>query len=267
MDVRLSASQVTTLFRCPREWIYKYVLQYKTEPAQALAFGTAFHAVMDGQEPDMRGLDESGYPYNQALKVMRDAANKELAALPEEVAREVRIERPGMLGFVDKVVAKPNGKWKIVDYKTCSVFDKNSPAMVPGEIQMITYVAMRQEVADACDLLAEDFDGIAYIKIRKPTERRKKAESVVDLASRLTCEARTYNFSKNHFHQADVIFETTYSYARHLLAYAKETYERNYSPTAVAGNQQACVRYGKPCPFFGFCYPGVKVEETSEEDS
>lgn len=274
---KLSASQVGVIMRCPREYAYKYILKYPDESTEALRMGTLFHSVVDGKtllRSDFQGLDASKYPWADALRVMISGFNRIKGMIPGDiVSSETRLEMPGFLGFVDKVVVDPKGNWRLVEIKTTARLAPEKQAWIPRETQICAYVANRDIIADFLDLLPEQFAGVLYIHTIKPQERRLLAgkkretdETIDEWGARLTSTTVIWDLPARLFAGARQVYETSFTLAGHLRDYFDQQFAVRNSVDDVPGNTASCIRYNKPCPYFNNCHQPAGGPDASATD-
>lgn len=264
---RLSASQMQTLFRCPKEYLYRYILKEPQPSVEALMMGTAFHSVTNIHCSDreisdsidkmsLGDLKEDLYPYRDALKSMVLGHRRATATLPDVRMREFKIETPQILGFIDSVRVDPMGKWWIAETKTVSRLDIDKRFMLPNDLQVVTYVTHRDVVSKSMGLDPNGFLGVVYETTRKPQERRKIAETLPEYGKRLTSETTVWNVPAIEFRDAQNVFQSSLDLATNIRSEVHKRFERSKKEADVPANTQSCVRFNQKCPYFTKCHVG-----------
>lgn len=277
MKEPLSPSSITTLLRCPREYIIYKVMKYPQEKGTALSMGIAFHAELEGDtgacDEALKTLDANLYPWRAAIDVMikarKDAWEKDHAD-KQTISSEIKFGwDSGFRGIVDRI-AVDKDCWYIVEDKTAGKVDPFKRFMLRNDIQINSYVVHRDEIADAVYLnegIVLDpgkFSGVLYTQTIKPTERLRKSETVEQMASRLTAKAEIWHINEAELYRAPQVYEAQVKIAEAIQETALRAFESRDSQK-VPGNFSSCVRYGKPCPYASLCYPDFKPQELSNE--
>lgn len=270
----LSASKIQTLGRCGREYLYKYVLK-EQEPvtSDALVFGKAFHQVLEGTDVEsvpLEGLDETKYPYRAALRVMRDTYLQATEFMPKVIKHEYKIETvvpvdtmrslisEDIVGYVDAIrLNEATGEWYITERKTASLIDQNRREMLPSDLQLAVYVTSAPLIARDLGLQENNFSGVYYEIVKKPSERLRSSESLDDFSKRLTSETVIWHLDTNDLAKLSGVFKNSTRYA----VIQRETIENLYYRSgndieSVPRNTSQCQRFGNKCGYWSKCYGG-----------
>ncbi len=252
----LSISQMSVLNSCAREWVYRYVLREQTDMPAYVHVGRAFHEVVAGQATpdtvDLKGVDETQYPYRAALGVMSESYKHVMSSQGVPLLQEFRFEGTDTCGVVDGVQLWPNGQWSLVERKTVGRVDDDKTLTLHEDLQVATYVAHLEFIAAEALLNPKDFLSVLYTQTTRPPERRGKLESIEDYGKRLT----------SHTHvtvvPAERIRRDNARWAYHLAKSRKEDvlsiYAESENPLDVPGNTQNCIKFGTRCGFFERCH-------------
>jgi len=256
MSNYLSCSQINCLFRCPREWVYKYILKYKDVPTDALRIGRVFHSLCEGKSIDdaflaKEGLDLS-FPWKPYLKTMYAGYMVVRDSLWKNYATEFVFENRVIKLITDEIVTDDDGNWKILERKTAGRRDDNKPAMLTGDLQVNLYTAYKDQIAEELWLDPSKFQGVDYLISLKHMERRKKTESVEEFSERFTSET-DYHYVPKEVLNPDGAMNVM-DFAHRIRSEIKETYATKPEARLIPCNTQSCIRFGKPCPFFKECY-------------
>ena len=260
----ISASQMSTLNRCQREWAIKYILRLPEESSDALAMGKSFHLLFEGastEDVPLVGLNINEYPYRAALSVMHQSYIEVMSAYPPESCPEIKIERPGYLGFIDALVIYPDQTWWILERKTAGLIDEDKRFTLPANTQISAYVSHRMEICDAVfatygTILDPDAClGVLYVQTVKPTERLKKSETLDEFAARLTSRTLVWELSMSLLSRSAESFDIAFAQAAQTKQNILKEYEKSRDVRRIGGNDAACKRFGKRCSYFATCYP------------
>ena len=251
--MKLSASRITCIQRCQREYIFNYVEKRPQPKSKALLMGSAWHEVLEGKEPKLEELNQidPDYPWIDALVAMGKGYDQGFPEHVNEVAREIKFEDDLRLGYIDAVVSDKDGWW-VVECKTRSAeMDDNEAKMLPALIQNQMYHHAAPMISEDLWLDIGDYRGIKYVMTKKPAERRKKTETKEEFGARLTSDTQVIEIPKA------VLTGNPEPAMVQALARASEA-EAAYQGgiESVPCNTAACFRYNSPCPFFDLCHPG-----------
>ncbi len=284
---KLRASGITQLLRCPREYVYGSVMCYAEEKAEALSFGSAFHACVEGdvaqRDEHMKTLPNHKYPYAKALEVMKAAFD--LAWLTHHsdkviVGHEIQFFTETFTGTTDGIAVDTENKWYIVEHKTAYRLDEFKKFYLRTDVQMNAYVVHRENILEAFYVKTgrlldpDDFAGVLYTQTIKPGQRLKKGnakkgeepETPEELGERLTSECHIWFYSPEDLKGAVQNFAVQQEMAVMIRDKAIKIYEETLNPGMVMGNPAACIRYNRPCPFATHCYPDYKINQEKQDD-
>lgn len=172
MDLRLSASKISTYQDCPLKFKFENILGVPTPPRTYFDIGTSVHAVAehltelqkDGTEPtEELALEiltkewnsnafQSETQENQAKEKAKEMVRtylkwmKENPNIPIAVEQRFTIEIGGIPfnGFIDRVEKTSEGEFEVVDFKTGAVYENNKSIKVNP--QMNIYALGTQKV-------------------------------------------------------------------------------------------------------------------------
>lgn len=254
----LSASQVSCLQRCEREYLFKYVLKLQEEKSEPLYFGSAFDKLVDAPEEidsfDLEGLSEHEYPYRAVLKKMVEHANRTTAHLPKVKVTQFPIETGAVKGYIDAVRVDDSGDWMLAERKTAGRVEEEKRLMLHNDIQVATYVAHADLVAKELGLDLKRFKGLSYETTQKPTERLKKSETLGEFAARATVATYVWAVPESLKAHCTNIFYTTFSAAKKRKEEIEKTYFNSGNIFCIPGTSAQCFRYGSKCSFFNQCH-------------
>lgn len=257
--MKLSASRITVIFRCPREYVYKYIMEIPEPWNKNFAMGKAFHEMLELKEPNLTELNayDPDYPWTDALHVMRKGYD---AAYPEhvnEVKREIHFENELRHGYIDSVLAEDDGSWVIGENKTrSSAMNDDEARMLPANLQVQIYVSAVPEIAEQLWLDPDLFKGVKYVTSIKPNERRKKTETKEEFGARLSSQTQVIEIPKAMLtgNPEPMLIQAM------ARAQDAETAFSSGNPMDVPCNTAQCFRYNSPCPYFNRCHGG-KIHE------
>ncbi len=259
--MRLSPSKIATIFRCPREYAFQYLLNVKTKKSKPLLFGTAFHQALEGKEPDLvdlKALDPE-YPFHSALRTMLAGHKAATAPLPPSMAREVVYETPEIKLVADEFRVEDSGDWFLCENKTASTLDENKRLMLPNEIQMVCYAAHAPFIAETFWLDPAKFAGVIYMTSLKPMERRTKKETIDEFGARLTSTTHVWRYPVDKFRGVVDKWKTLTEFAEKRADEVQHVFDRDKGVDRLPCNSASCVRFGNRCPYFEVCL-GVTID-------
>ena len=204
MKELLTASRMGTLLACPRRHFWRYEVGLKTEhEAQALRFGSAWHAAMEGRW--------QGLPFEAALEgALKDRAFEEIqvatlsgllagyyrryeADCVKELHAEVEFRLPlagsrtfDAGGKIDGLGVLHDGRLALVEHKTCGTdisADSDYWLRLRFNQQVYQYVL-------AARALGWDVQVVIYDVTRKPAIRQKQNETAAEFGDRLVADAK-----------------------------------------------------------------------------
>lgn len=258
--MRLSASRISVLARCQREYIYNYTMKIPQEKSKALLLGSAWHEMLELKVPDLTELDniDPEYPWADCLFSMMRGYDKGFPEHKDEVAREIKVEDDIRICIIDGVVVDSAGWWIVENKTRSSAMDMNEARSLPGLIQVQMYAHAAPFVAEQAWQDPDSFAGVKYVTTIKPAERRKKTETKEEFGQRLSSETQVIEIPKS------CLTGNPEPAMVQALARAQEA-DRAFesgNPMDVPCNPASCFRYNSPCPYFSLCYK----EEVHERD-
>ena len=262
----LSASQITCINRCPREYAWKYLLKMKEPPVEALAYGSAFHRLTCGEDVDLSSLKsfDPDYPWKESLEVMLAGYREAMKTEPEPVISELEIATEEVKLIVDAILYEPTTEeWFIHEKKTAGKISEVKKRWLVDDVQMLMYVGNTNLIADKIALDPAKFSGVVYTQTLKPSERKKAKESPEEFANRLTSSTEVLKYEPWFFGAAATKLEKITSWASDRRDSICRMYEQSMDARSVPGNTSSCERYGRPCPYIDACFPcGDTVHST-----
>jgi hypothetical protein len=261
---RLSASKIACLFRCPREYAFRYILEVKESRNKALELGTQFHALLEGKNAtvDVLRSFDAEYPWGHALRVMKAGYDVAMNLPEKSVAHEVKFENDEISVRIDEIRAGESGCWWMVEHKTASLLSATKKRTIPREIQACCYVAHVAEIAEVAWVAPEKFRGLVYTTTLKPLERRKKDETADKFGERMTSSTVLWQYHEYQLKHATMQWESMLTWFRTRIEEIHTLYDATKSVESLPGNTAQCERYGNPCPYMDFCHG---CEETIAE--
>lgn len=254
----LSASQLSCLNRCLREWVFRKILKYPEEKTEALIIGGLFHRLCEGktiEEKDMSGL-KSGFPWQRYFSTMLAGYKLERAKYPAETAGcEIEWEDEQVKMYIDELAVRPDGRWYMAERKTASAQDQNRRKMLARDMQTGLYVSRRHQIAEKFWLDPGKFAGVLYFITLKPMERLKKGESLEEFGERFTSSTDSWEIPAATILQYQGMVIRSLSYGEKQREIASESFLQNNRIEDVPCNTASCIRFGKPCPYFKNCHP------------
>jgi hypothetical protein len=248
----LSASRISCVTRCPREYVCKYHMGLTEKKSEALLHGSAFHQMLDGKTPDLTDLRAADpeYPWADCLNVMLAGYKAEMQIIGgETAARELDLSTERFRLIVDEV-RMVGAQWFIVENKTATKEPKW--ARLPADVQNLLYVSQRDSIAQTCWVDPADFGGLIYTATLKPQERRKKNETAGDFSARLTSSTISKILRPEAFSSRS--FTATIDWAEMQMDALDGCWNQSKSLEDIPANTASCERYGSPCPFFEVCH-------------
>ncbi len=292
----LTNSQLTTFRRCQREHHYAYQLGYRAiEDAEALRFGTLIHQGLEAwwrglglevaMDEAMRGaIDE--HEAAKARVLMRGYD----ARWGGEVFAVCGVEQQFRAPLINPETGAPSRTYEVggkldvllergfIEHKTTSEeigLGSTYWKRLTLNSQVSTYYA-------GAKALGHEVDGCIYDVIRKPALRPLKATP--EESRKYTKDGRLYAAQREHDETADayelrltedVAAQPDKYYQRgevvRLEAEEREAafdvwqLARSMREAEIAGraprNTDACVRYGKTCPFFDICCGTASLDD------
>ena len=249
--MRLSASKMSCIARCQKEYVFRYIEKREEAKSKALLFGMAWHYTLEGKEPNLEELNaiDSDYPWIDALVVMGKGYDAGFPEHVNEVQREIKFgDEEVLIGYVDSVISDDG--WWICENKSRSAdMDDNEAMMLPALIQTQIYHHAAPEIAEQLWLDIADYRGIKYVCTKKPGERRKKTETKEEYGARLTSETQVIELPK-------AVLTGNPEPAMVIARARAEEAERAYQGgiESVPCNTASCFRYNSECPFFSLCH-------------
>ena len=261
---RLSPSRISCLFRCPREFSFRYILEVKEPKSKPLLVGSQFHSMLEGKDADVNELlaADAEYPWCACLRRMVAGYNEAVKPLPPAIAREVVVESDNVKIVADELRMLPDGKFFLSENKTASILDKSKKQMLPNEIQMIAYTAHIGDIADQALLDADKFAGVLYTTTLKPMERRKKGEAIDVFGERLTSSTVVWEIPAEKFDRSKEKWAIMSEFSQRRIDEIAEIYTKHNSIDLIVGNSASCTRFGNKCPYWALCH-GEEVDEGS----
>lgn len=257
--MRLSASQITTVQRCMREWAFKYILQIKdTTVSPALTIGKAFHKLCEGSAvgaEDFQGLDVN-YPWVHYLKTMYAGYRQVRKEFAPAVAHEIVYEDERMKMYIDEIAVDDTGAWWMIERKTKAKDLPTAKSMIVNELQANIYVSNYENIADDYMLDPSQFQGLLYFTTFKPMERKGKKETPEDFGARMTSETIAWTIPRIYFinDQSTATLNNVIDWAEISCGQAMSLWERNQNYEDIPISTQSCYRYNRPCPYFEKCH-------------
>jgi hypothetical protein len=257
---KMSASRISCLLRCPREYAYKYILEVPQAPAKPLLYGKAFHAMLEGKAPELADLAamDADYPWGEALKIMLAGYKKAAEPLPAPLAREIHFETDRTQGYIDEVRVGDDARWYICENKTASKLSPIKRALLPRDVQMLCYVGHLCEISQQLWLDPLDFGGVYYLQTLKPMERKKVKETPEQFAGRLTSSTEVWTYLPKEFDRAHERFEVLQQFGERRAEEVHSVFDVTKTIDHVPHNTAQCERFGNRCPYFTQCHGEVK---------
>lgn len=270
--MHISASQIATIQRCDREYLFKYIMKMAEEPSTALFMGTAFHEVVD--TPELLAtmcfpmLNESKYPYKRVISKMVKAHKIATQGLPSVTAKEVKIShRVGgveVLGFVDAVRSSQDS-WYLSERKTAGRIETAKQLYLKNEIQVAGYISARDVIAAQLDLNLEAFQGLTYETAEKPQQRMGKRDTPDLFALRATSKAVVWTVPASEYAHCRKVFHASVTWADERREKISRVFGVNHDMFEIPGNTAACTRWGQKCSYFKVCH-GAGVSDADAEN-
>lgn len=240
------------MLACPRKYAFKYVLGIPESSSKALGIGKAFHEVLEGKNLNAseHGLDE-----REAGVVKKMAANHAFVTrhLPKVTHKELKFETQTVLGFLDAIRVREDGHtWSIAERKTAG--DLSKLETVRRELQLCTYAASVETIAETAKLDPTKFDGFHYEITLKPSERPRMSESADQFVDRCTVYTEVTKVEASEREGMQKHFERQYHFGRMLKDIAHENLDRYDDPLSVPCNQNSCKLFNQKCAYFNQCY-------------
>ena len=253
---RLSASQISCIFRCPREYAFNYIEHVPQPKSEALHFGSQFHEALNDKAWNISELEASDpdYPWSDALNVCLDGFMQATRSWYPAIAKEHWVETEDTILIVDQIGGEIQNGWWLTEFKTAGRLDENKRLLLPSEIQCLMYMGSLKEIADSLWLDPADCRGLRYTTTVKPAERRKKTESKEAFAKRLTSETHIWEYRADEFASAKQKKDGLMSYARKLQTEIHGLYDAAHDPRLLPASTANCARWGQPCPYFFRCH-------------
>ncbi len=254
--MRFSNAQLNTISRCPREYVFKYILKYPDPPGDALLIGRVFHKLTEGHKLQPSELSElpPGKPWEAYFRAMIAGYNVERARYAPQVFTEVVHEDETVKLIVDEVAADSDGSWWIVERKTASKDFGPKADELGLNLQTNLYVSRMEQIAEHTFMDPGAFQGVYYFVSYKPMERRKKNEGDLAYGKRFSSSTEGYIIDKEVFREHRKQFEATWQYGLDSRSRIEEIYSKSQDFRAVPYNTGSCRRFGKPCPYFDKCH-------------
>lgn len=262
--MRVSVSQLKCALRCPREWVYKYILKYPEVVSDNLYIGRVWHELVEGKNlSDVS--DFSNLPVDKPWGVYfrRMLAGYQLER--RKYAPSFRMEyeyfkEDDIKLIIDEVARNDAGDWWIIERKTAAQSMGVKSYTLSADLQLGMYSAYRKDYCSDLWLDADRFQGCLYMVTYKPNERRKKsrakatmgewAESMEEWGERMTSSTEVFNVDK--IDEKGAI--ATRDFGRKVIDYSINVYDRGNDIDKVPKRLDSCVRYGRPCSFFKHCH-------------
>jgi len=209
MPQYFSFTQLRAYQKCPLQYKYAHILQVPVRGKPAFSFGKSMHAVlqkffqerMDGTYPDetalLRMLDdvwiddwyaharEQERAKEKARKELREFYNKHDGLWPDtqSVEKGFHLKFAGVTfkGSIDRIDLLPEGKVRIIDYKTGKPKDKLKPE---DKEQLFLYQlaaqdVLNEQVAELAFVYLEDVSEQSFIGGAEDFEKLEKSVSEV----------------------------------------------------------------------------------------
>lgn len=270
--MQLSFSQISTLFRCPQAWKYKYIdkVQPDYTDTEALQFGKAYHHMLQSTEYKicLDGLEEKlieianmfGLNSQQAyaLAACYMSSCKDWKLVEEQLGRlkivgtEVEINTENIIGYIDNVVVnEDSGTWYIVELKTASFV--TDYRRLPYEPQIAIYTLHKNIIADSVKVEEEKYGGVLYREVIKTRKQPRNKESILEYAERVSYEIVCNTWLvKPRMDYVD-------TWLKHARKEAEDIQEGRKEALKVYGKN--CFMWGKPCEYFSRCYAASAPED------
>ncbi|MEI8140604.1 MAG: PD-(D/E)XK nuclease family protein [bacterium] len=279
MKELLTATRMTTLLGCPRRHFWRYEIGLKAETeAQALRFGTAWHAAMEARW--------QGLPFEAALAAaVKDVKFEEvqLATLSgllagyyrrheqdpvKELHAEVEFRHPiegsrtfDSAGKIDGLGVLQDGRLVLMEHKTTS--DSVDPASDYWLRLRLNQQVMQYVVAARA--LGWDVQVILYDVTKKPAIRQKQGETAAQFGDRLaqdTQDRADFYYARREVPVLDQDLEEfkiqRFELSKLILALRQAERRTGLREQAWPRNVNAMSCQG--CEFSGFCLQGVHAD-------
>lgn len=274
-DTRLSPSSASILRGCEQKWVHykvndtKYDEDY--EEGDNLKIGKAFHWIIEQTE---HKYPKRIVPYLKACTENEDILlEKDHYALIvgmvysytkyhaksglSIVAIEESIEDEKFNGHIDAIMKDKKDRWWICDNKTFAYFSPSQVSQFANHIQMNLYSYFAPQLAEEHDLDMNKFMGCRLFITTKPRVKRKKDETIGEMAERLKELCATWdveipisNMDPNlHMYLHDKL---------HTRSIKLRT-----GNTAPSRNYDYCMSYFRPCQYWSNCHGSTYSEGSS----
>jgi len=279
MKELLTASRMGTLLACPRRHFWRYEVGLKTEhEAQALRFGSAWHAAMEGRW--------QGLPFEAALEgALKDRAFEEIqvatlsgllagyyrryeADCVKELHAEVEFRHPIEGSRTFDSAGKIDGLGVLVDGRLALVEHKTTSDSVEAGSDYWLRLRLNQQVMQylvAARALGWDVHVILYDVTKKPAIRQKQNETAAAFGDRLaadTQERPDFYYARREVPVLDQDLEEfkVQRYELSKLILALRQAERRTSLREQAWPRNVNGMSCQGCEFAGFCLQGVHAD-------
>jgi hypothetical protein len=297
----LTSSRLKTARACQRLHYYEYTLGFRPAvDAEALRFGTLIHLGLEAwlrstgdrladalQVVELHPSDPFDIARARAMLIGYDArwGGEQLEVLAVEVRFESPLVNPdtgrasmtwNLGGKLDAVVRTPDGRTLIMEHKTASE-DVRPGSDYWKRLRLDGQVSVYYAGAAA---LGYDVQGVLYDVLSKPTFRPLKKSAEVKLkkdgtpyANQRLADETPAEFEarilediaadpSGYFGRAEVVrledemaeaLQDVWQFGRML----RENDLRGFYPR----NVDACIRFGRPCPFFSVCVGEASLDD------
>ena len=262
--MRISVSQLKCALRCPREWVYKYILKYPEVTADNLHIGRVFHELVEGkplsQTSSIRSLSTST-PWELYFRRMLAGYAIERKKHAPTFAHELEwLKEAEFKLIIDEIAMNDSGDWWIIERKTAAQSMGLKAYTLAADLQIGMYAVYRKDYAQELWLDPDRFKGCIYMVTYKPNERRKKSrakatlgeftESLEEWGERMTSSTESILVEKIDEKGA----LATRDFGRKVIDYAVKTYDSGNDIGRVPKRLDSCMRYGRACSFFSQCH-------------
>ena len=279
MKELLTASRMGTLLGCPRRHFWRYEVGLKTEhESQALRFGSAWHAAMEGRW--------QGLPFEAALEAaLKDRAFEDIQAATlagllagyyrryeadcvKELHAEVEFRHPIEGSRTFDSAGKIDGLGVLVDGRLALVEHKTTSDSVEAGSDYWLRLRLNQQVMQylvAARALGWDVHVILYDVTKKPAIRQKQNETAAAFGDRLaadTQERPDFYYARREVPVLDQDLEEfkVQRFELSKLILALRQAERRTSLREQAWPRNVNGMSCQGCEFAGFCLQGVHAD-------
>jgi hypothetical protein len=247
-----SKSSKAEYLSCQRKYWHSRIKKTDTDPdyrkGKALNFGSAFADCQELFRQDwrlmttqdvIRIVEKNNLGVTEAAQMMA-CLRIYFANIPdgEKVEKvEAWIEHPLLIGRLDKIATRKDGKRYILEDKTSSEINQ--------AVLSVTLKTDPQLCAYASAAKQFDAEGIIYRVVQKPKEKRKKEESWLEYTQRCKCEFLELQFA---FEELEID-----ACIREFEAFDAEVSAKKTESEFMC-NKQNCVSFGSACAWYSRCH-------------